>query len=102
ELPAQVRAVVPGAVLGAVVVPATGGVGLASEHSQIGGHQIVRAGLRVAHQVGIAHTGGPQIGGQYRFSLIQAVPTGGVVTATEVEVDLRRIPFGFHHEVHHE
>src|SRR5699024_5526426 len=94
ELPAQVRAVIPGAVLRAVVVPATGGVGLASEHPQIGGHQVVRAGLRVAHQVGVAHTGGPQIGGQDRFSVVEAIPLGGVVTAAEVEVDLLRIAVG--------
>ena len=75
------------------LVPIGSGIGTVSigEHHQIRGEDVHLAGLRVTHQVWVAHAHRAQRRCQYRLAAVQRIPMLGIIPIGQIEVDSFRI-----------
>ena len=71
-----------------VVAPLVPAAAVASEHTQIGGDDIPRAGVGIADDMRIAHACGTEMRSQHRLSIVERHPTVRIVTVGYIHVNL--------------
>ena len=71
-----------------VVAPLVPAAAVASEHTQIGGDDIPRAGVGIADDMRIAHACGTEMRSQHRLSIVERHPTVRIVSIGYIHVNL--------------